>query len=146
VRRRRKTIFRDPEGREQGSSESDDAALMNDTERAFKEMLHDTQNAWRRTDDMRAVPTSSATGDRWPLSAGEGNPCMTNGRPGTLVKSEDGTCLECSVVPIQATRSGRSLPNVPRTRLDSMSQEDASKITDAAWREAVEQSQNAWRG
>jgi hypothetical protein len=146
TRRRRKTVFRDPLGREAGRSESNDALLAGLTPgQAAPTLWMDTvSNAWR-TDDARVIPTSSAKGDRWPSSAGEGNPCMTNGRPGTLVKSEDGTCLECNVVPIQATRSGASLPNVPRSRLDSMSAADAARINDAAYEQYVNELRDAWR-
>jgi hypothetical protein len=143
--RRRKTVYRDPSGREAGTSESD---AMNDTERAFKEMLDYNANAYKgdaavnnQGASTRAIPASSATGDRWPLSAGAGNPCMTNGAPGVLVPSADGTCLVCSVAPLQATRADATGAAPPR----SMTAADAAAITGQAWREYVTEVENAWR-
>jgi hypothetical protein len=144
-RRRRKTVERDPSGREKASFEED--AALSPGEIARREWINDTSNAWRGADASqyssadpqtgmatRAVPASSASGDRWPLSAGEGSVCMSNGRPGKLVKSDDGSSLVCAVEPIKATRA------------DSMTAEEAQPVRDAAYREYVEQMQNAWRG
>jgi hypothetical protein len=136
-RRRRKTTERDPMGREKAAFEKD---ALNATEVAYRDYLSDTQNAWR-TDAVlpnqgastRAIPASSATGDRWPLSAGAGNPCNTNGRPGKLAKSEDGSCLVCAVDPIQATRA------------DAMTAADAARINTAAYEEMCTQLREAWR-
>jgi hypothetical protein len=142
-KRRRKTVERDPLGREKASFEED---ALSPGEIARREWITDTENAWKNDASQyssadpqtgmatRAIPTTSASGDRWPLSAGEGSVCMSNGRPGKLVKSDDGSSLVCAVEPIKATRA------------DSMTAEEAQPVRDAAYRQYVEQMQNAWKG
>jgi hypothetical protein len=151
-RRRRKTTYRDPLGRETGSSESNDAlAGLTPSERARAEQMIADSNAWKNDASQystadpqtgmatRAIPASSATGDRWPLAAGAGNPCTSNGRPGTLVKSEDGSCLVCQVEPIRATRADAVTPR-------SMTAEEAQPARDAAYQQYCDEIRNAWRG
>jgi hypothetical protein len=142
-RRRARAQLRDPMDREAGSIEEENDSAPTAAEIARAEMIDSMTNAWRRVDDTRAIPTSPGVdGDRWPLSAGDGNACMSNGRPGKLVKSEDGSCLVCELTPLDATRSGRSAgDSVPQ----SMTAADAAAINDQAWREYVTEMENAWR-
>ena len=137
-RRRRKSQIRDPMGREAGTISEEE----NDSEIARQEMISDACNAWRKPPVAAAL--DAVSGDRWPLSAGEGNPCMTNGQPGVLVKSEDGSCLVCKVKPLAATRSGASKGDAAPPPC-SMTTDEAAKINTEAWRAYVDQLQNAWR-
>jgi hypothetical protein len=137
-RRRRKSQIRDQMGREAGTISEEE----NDSEIARQEMISDACNAWRKPPVAAAL--DAVSGDRWPLSAGEGNPCTTNGEPGVLVKSEDGSCLVCKVKPLGSTRGGASKGDAaPPPR--SMTTDEAAKINTEAWRAYVDQLQNAWR-
>jgi hypothetical protein len=99
---------------------------------AYGESVHFITNQWR-TQDAPAVQTLPA--GRYPISAGEGNPCTKDGRPGVLTR--EGDYLVCSTHQPGATR----VDAVPRT----MSVADAQKIKDAAWNEMVTDLTNAWK-
>jgi hypothetical protein len=150
-KRRRKTIYRDRLGRETGSSESNDS--LNPTEVAYSEMLDDLQNAWR-TDASgysnvpgenavgRALEMVPPRGGYYPASAGVGSTCNVDGRAGSLQPAGNGQLYCRPLPPIGATRADAAGDSVPR----SMTAEEAQSLRDAAWREYVEQTQNAWKG
>jgi hypothetical protein len=157
-RRRRKTVERDPMGRERATFEEDALAGLTPSERARAERMIADSEAWRTPPvnfdagvgysnsdppgtgmPTRAIPTMPS--GAYPLSAGENNPCSKDGVPGRLKRV--GEWLVCETTPVGATRSGRSAGDTaspPR----SMSQEDASKITTAAYDAMVADLQ--WRG
>jgi hypothetical protein len=146
--RRRKTVYRDPLGREAGSSESNDS--RNETEVAYAEMLDHMNNAWRTppanfdaasmapeavgmpTRSLRSIPPP---GGYWPLEA-EGQVCDLNGVQGTVVREGD----HCVCKPKAALRATRADAVPP-----SMTQDQASKITSAAYDEMLADLHSAWR-
>jgi len=141
--KRKKTRQLDPQGRlvaEYETEEEEDAATgdagraMDARERAYLEMCDDLSNAWKRRPpalpwDAAPAPPAGA----YPLSAGEGNACTINGRPGTLQR--EGDWLVC-----EPTDRADAAP--PRT----MSVADAQRIKDEAYRQMVDEMVNAWKG
>jgi hypothetical protein len=55
-----------------------DTRVVDAREQAYRDVLVDETNAWRRPDGA------------YPLSAGEGNYCTFDGRPGHLVRADNG--------------------------------------------------------
>jgi hypothetical protein len=106
---------------------------ISDSEWARAEGIRQMCDAWKA--DAPAVQDLPA--GRFPLSAGEGNPCTIDGDAGTLQR--EGGYLVCRArPPIGPTRSGASSG-------DGMSAADAQAVKDRAWREMVDDVSNAWR-
>jgi len=151
--KRRKVVERDPMGRVRSTfeeeEEEEDAARfgVNDAlalhkpgyryntdaaafaqQRAYAESVQRLCDAWKQTD---ASPPVGA----YPLSGGEGNPCTIDGRPGVLVKTDDGNWLTCR----------------PVSRTDALpiglvyDAPEGQRIKDAAWRQMCDEKANAWR-
>jgi hypothetical protein len=97
---------------------------VSNAEWAREQGIREMSDAWR-TQDAPAVQNLPV--GRYPLSAGEGNPCSKDGSPGRLVRQGD--YLVCETRQPGPTRSGTS----------------AGDAKDVAWREMVDQVTNAWR-
>jgi hypothetical protein len=150
-RRRRRTQAREPLGRESGSTvteeENDSLAGLSASERARAEWILSDAQAWRTTDaqvtDLSPLRDVPPPGGLFPPSA-EGQVCDLTGARGVVTKGTDGRCY-CRPLPaIGTTRADSAAGDAapPRT----MSQEDATRINDQAWREAVADLHNAWKG
>jgi hypothetical protein len=152
TRRRRKTVYRDPEGREAGTAETGDA--MNETEKAYSEMLDHLHNGWKTppvnfdatatssrkpeeaaiTRSLREIPPP---GGWFPIEA-VGQVCDINGVRGTVVREgEHGVCRPGPVV--GPTRADAA------PRVDTMDAATAQRIRDEAYAEYCSELENAWR-
>jgi hypothetical protein len=131
-RRRRKTIYRDPQGRERSNDSLTEAQI------ARMEMIDSMTNAWR-TADTRALKDLPEPGGRWPLDVSRmGEPCDSNGSPGTLQPDPTGKFLTCVVTKGPGpTRAGASMQNPPGDSVNDARTE--------AWKQMCEYTFNAWR-
>jgi hypothetical protein len=105
-----------------------DTRVVDGRPEAYRLCLIDEQNAWRRPDGA------------YPLSAGEGNACTLDGRPGHLQQAKDGSpWLECVTDEVGAA---------PATRTDALSHADGlQRLRDAreqAYREVEARDATAW--
>jgi len=95
---------------------------------AYAESVRRMCDAWKGD----VAPPAGA----YPLSAGAGTACTIDGRPGRLVKSDDGDWLVCKPV---NTRTD-ALPTGP-----IYDAAEAARIKEAAWREMCAVQDQAWR-
>jgi hypothetical protein len=102
---------------------------VSDAEWARAEGIREMSDAWKTPPPvLDAAAVAVLPAGRYPLSAGEGNPCTIDGAVGTLQR--DGNYLVCRAKPpIGPTRSGTS----------------AGDAKDVAWREMVDHVTNAWK-
>jgi hypothetical protein len=132
--RRRKVTYKDPLGRETGSSETDDAlAGLSPSERARAERMIADSNAWRGDATLpnqgaatRALQEVPSPGGRFPPEA-EGQSCDLDGRRG-IVKN---AC--------------HPLPAIGPTRADSMIAAEAQPARDQAYQSYLDDLHSAWR-
>ena len=147
-------MHHDPQGRELGSFETEvehddddrrhsdsmlsDAELalhrpgyrtltwINDDEvvAAYRQYCADQDNAWRR-------PAGA-----YPLSAGAGNACTIDGRPGRLVK--EGDWLVCK--PVSKPADAAPLPTDPVYDVA-----EGQRVKDEAWRAMCAAQDEAWK-
>jgi hypothetical protein len=99
----------------------------------YEQGVREMCDAWRG--DAAAVQNLPA--GRYPLSAGEGNPCTIDGAAGTLQR--DGQYLVCRAKPAIGPTRADSMPS------RSMSAADAQRIKDEAYNEMVSDLTNAWK-
>jgi hypothetical protein len=114
-----------------------------DVAAARSEMIDHVTQQWR-TQDAAAV--ENLPFGRYPISAGEGNPCTINGEIGTLQR--EGDYLVCRATPIGPTRSGESAGDAvltSRAALDAISVEQGQAIKDAAYNEMCAELRDAWK-
>jgi hypothetical protein len=141
--KRRKTVQYDPQGRVKSTFEEEEAADGmtfdahrpgyrfsadaddSEAQKAYREYVDRQSNAWK---------TRDAPAGAYPLSAGEGNPCTIDGRPGALERRDD--WLVCV-----ANGESSNSDTVPRT----MDAATAQRIRDQAWEEMCERQRNAWK-
>jgi hypothetical protein len=104
--------------------------------------IREMSDAWKTPPPvLDAAAVQNLPAGRYPLSAGEGNPCSIDGAVGTLQR--EGGYLVCRAKPtIGPTRSGTSAGDaVPRT----MSVEDGQRFKDESCRAMVSEQSEAWR-
>jgi hypothetical protein len=113
-----------------------DDTLYDEAERAFREMVADTANRWRRGPQQQ-YDARPPVGSYGPFEARRiGEACTLDGQPGTLVASADGKWLLCK----PSSRSGAD--SVPRSE---MSLADAEAIKQQAYDEMRAAQRDAWR-
>jgi hypothetical protein len=101
---------------------------------AYDEMCRDLTEAWRHpVRDEPAIPVGA-----YPISAGEGRACTTNGQPGRLVKSAGGDWLTCEPDRLDLSRSD----SVPPRMIDA---DESWRIRSEAWHRMLDEQAEAWR-
>jgi hypothetical protein len=106
-------------------------------ERAYLDSVADLTSAWKSD----AMPPGA-----YPVGSGaqEGQSCTINGMPGRLERSDDGRWLVCRPVAQGPSRvDAAPSPDIVPRFMDAAT---AQTIRDRAYREYVDDLQNAWRG
>jgi hypothetical protein len=106
------------------------------SERARKEWIAEMQDAWRPKADAQPSSATVKPFGAIALTAGEGNSCTIDGRPGTLIR--EGDWLFC-----RPSRRGGAADMLPRKRF--MTHDEAQPIKDEAYLEYCDELTNAWK-
>jgi hypothetical protein len=149
--RRARTQRYDPEGREAGSSVTEESDAVSPRD-AYIRM---TADAWKTQAPTFDAGTDTGSRTRvmpnWPegaylpvgFGASDGDVVTWNGAPAILRRRGD--YLFPETIDVGATRSGQSSGGAPPTRTDSMDAAQAQTIRDAAYQQYCTELESAWR-